>query len=223
MILKTAALICAYNEEKHIKKVVEDSSKYVDRVIVVNDGSQDDTLRELRKSRVPLTVITHTINMGKGEALKTGFRYCVNKGYENVVMLDGDGQHKSEEIPRFVKELNNGSHFVIGSRMKNPKGMPAIRKMSNKVTSGIISILTRQNVEDSQSGFRGIQTNVLKNITLNTSRYDLESEMIFKIAGKGYNITNVPISTIYGDETSTINPITDGLRFWKVVMGNLFN
>ncbi len=147
-----------------------------------------------------------------------GFEYAVREGYRSVLTMDADLQHLPEEIPRFYA-LDNGNRIIIGTRKMNLKIMPIHRLLTNNLTSMIISIFSTQKIRDSQSGYRLIPTKVLKNISLDTIKYDLESEMLFKAGALGCEIVEVPISTVYEGSHSYINPLVDTGRFirqiWK--------
>lgn len=214
-MVKTIALICAYNEEKHIREIINKTSRYVDKVLVVNDGSADNTIREIKKTKAVL--IDHKINRGKGESLKTGFNYIKRSNYNIIILLDADGQHDPREIPKLIRELNEGYDIVIGTRKKRKSKMPIIRRITNFITSLIVSLIVKQMVKDSQSGFKAMKTEVIKNLDLISKRYDLESEILVKASKKGYKIGHAQIKTIYGDETSTIHPIKDTFRFIRLI------
>ncbi len=211
--MKTIALICAYNEEKHIKEIIEKTMKHVPNVLIVNDGSLDKTKDEVKKTKAK--IVHHEINKGKGEALKTGFDYCLKNGYERIITLDADGQHDPNEIPLLLNKMDEGYDIVIGARKREK--MPLIRRISNKISSRIISKKINKEIKDSQSGFRIINSDILKNINLETSNFDLESEIIIKAAKGGYKIGDEEIKTIYADEKSKMHPIKDTLRFFKVI------
>ena len=213
--MKQIALICAYNEEKHVKEVVSNTLKYVNNVIVINDGSKDNTLNELKKTKA--IILNHEINKGKGEALKTGFKYCLDNKYDSIILLDADGQHDPSEIPKLINKLNEGYDIVVGARKRKGTNMKLVRRASNFLSSSIISLILKQKISDTQSGYRIIRSNILKNIELTLSKYDLESEILIKAAKKGYKIGNVEIRTIYGDEISSIHPVKDVLRFFRMI------
>lgn len=225
MGLRIGVLIPCYNEALHIENVIKGVLQYAPEVIVVDDGSRDGT-GDLAK-QCGATVIRHPVNKGKGEALKTGFSLIREKiGWDAIITMDGDGQHAPEEIPRFIETAQRLKvDIVIGDRMSDPyslKKMPLIRWLTNKVTSFIISRLTGQKIPDSQCGYRLINIEVVKNLELQTSRYDTESEILIESVGKGYKIASVPIRIIYKGETSYINPVRDTIRFIKLIYEVIF-
>jgi len=221
--LKTLVIIPAYNEESRIHRVVNGAAAEGFDVLVVNDGSEDGT--EVAAKDGGAEVISLEQNQGKGTALKKGFEYAIQKGYSTVAIMDGDGQHKASELADLVAALDREKcDIVVGNRMNNASNMPFIRRMTNKTTSRIISWLARTRISDSQSGFRAVRTDVLKNITLTTSRYDTESEMLILAGRKKYIIREIPVSTIYGTgEKSSIRPFIDAARFIKLVIRCLFS
>ena len=213
--MKIGVLICAYNEEKHIRKVVNSCLKQIKDVVVVNDGSKDGTLKELKKTKAK--IINHEKNKGKGLALQTGFNYANKKKYDYLILMDGDGQHDPKEITKFLEEINDNYDLIIGCRRKRGSGMPYIRRFVNFFTSFIISIMGGTWVKDTQSGYRVIKMKSLKNIKLKRKRYDFESEILIKMMKNGAKIKCIDISTIYGEEKSTVHPIKDTLRFFRVI------
>lgn len=225
MALRSGVLIPCYNEALSIGDVVKGTLLYVQEVIVIDDGSTDRT--DTIAKAAGAIVLRHPENKGKGEALRTGFRYIKeNKDWDAVIIMDADGQHDPGEIPRFIQiaQTQNAS-IVVGDRMSNiwrSRQMPFIRWLTNKTTSYIISKLTKQKIPDSQCGYRLINTNVLKNLELSTSRFETESEILIKAARMGFKITSLPIKIIYHAETSYINPIKDTMRFIKLIYAAIF-
>ncbi len=218
--MEICILIPGYNEEKTIGQVVSKARKVISDVIVIDDGSTDNTYQIAKDAGA--IVIRHEVNKGKGAALKTGFRYALEHNYQAVITMDSDGQHDVDDIPNFLNALHEKkADIVIGSRMKNISTMPAIRKFTNKLTSYVSSLLMHQKVDDSQSGFRLINSDVLRSITLETDRYDTESEILIKASRAGFRIKSVPIKTIYGQERSKINPLIDTYRFIRLVFRSL--
>ncbi|MBU8933074.1 MAG: glycosyltransferase family 2 protein [candidate division Zixibacteria bacterium] len=211
-------LIPAYNAEKYLDELVPRCLKYVcdSNLLLVNDGSTDDTLEVLR--RLGVKYISFSENRGKGAALMAGFEYAIKEGYRSVLTIDADLQHLPEEIPRFFA-LDNGRRLIVGTRHMTLKIMPLARWLTNNLTSMIISIFSTQRVRDSQSGFRLIPTDVLRSIPLGSVRYDFESEMLFSAGAAGVTMAEVPISTVYEGSHSYINPFVDTGRFvrqiWK--------
>jgi glycosyltransferase involved in cell wall biosynthesis len=224
---KIALLIPAYNEERHIKKVIQNCQPYHLDIIVVDDGSLDKTaqvVKSLQKTDKNLIFFQHQRNKGKGAALDTGFKYALFKKYQGVITLDADDQHDPQEIKDFLNMVNEEKpDLIIGSRFKNTQGMPFVRLGTNYVTSWIISKLAGQRIEDVQSGFRYISSKIIKNIELKTKNFETEPELILKAAWLGYKIKNIPISTIYYEGfVSEVNKITDTAKFFRLVFKSFF-
>lgn len=224
---KPAILIPAYNEGKYIKDVILECRRYGNDIIVVDDGSTDNT-REILKnfkdlSDPSIVIIEHEVNKGKGEALKTGFQCALQNDYCGVVTIDADGQHKVSEIADFLKAIETGNpDVIVGSRLSNSKGMPFIRLATNVFTSWLISLIAGKKISDVQSGFRYLGHNALKNIRLETKNFDTEPEILLKASWMNYRIINIPISTIYHkDFVSHVNPFKDTLKFFKLIFKSI--
>ncbi|HGJ67543.1 TPA: glycosyltransferase family 2 protein [bacterium] len=218
--MKICILIPGYNESRTISQVVSNARKVIDDIVVVDDGSKDNTAQLAQASGA--TVLKHEVNKGKGAALKTGFDYVIKNGYDAVITMDSDGQHDPNDVYTFLNATNKfKSGIIIGSRMNDISNMPAVRKCTNKLTSYINSTLAHQRIDDSQSGFRLITTDVLKTVKLETDRFETESEILIKASKAGFRIISVPIKTIYGEEKSKIRPIKDTLTFIRLFFRSL--
>jgi glycosyltransferase involved in cell wall biosynthesis len=207
------ALIPAYLEERHIRDVAARTLKQVDRLVVVDDGSTDHTSDEARAAGAE--VIRHKVNRGKGAAIKTGFRRLLDEGVEYVLLLDGDGQHLPEEIPRFFEA--GAAHVVVGNRMSDIRSMPLVRRLTNRFMSWQVSHVCQQPVPDSQCGFRMIHRALIPQLFVRSNTYEYETEMLFIAARAGLAIGAVPVTTVYGDEKSKIRPVRDSIHFFKLI------
>ncbi len=215
------ALIPAYNEEKNIGNLVRGLLPGIKNVVVVDDGSTDRTARRAKESGA--VVLRHQPCQGKGAALKTGYDYCLSQGFDAILNLDGDGQHDWREIEKFFKiAAETRAGIIIGNRMGDIKNMPRLRLLTNRVTSGIISFLVKQKIEDSQCGYRLIQRPVLEKVKLSTAHFDTESELLIKAGRLGFKIISVPIETIYREEASEINKVVDTCRFIRLIWRSLW-
>ena len=210
---RVAAVIPAYNEEQFIADVVSRVKRHVDHVIVVDDGSTDQTAKVAAESGA--TVIVHERNMGKWIALQDGFKEAIKRA-DVIVQLDGDGQHDPDEIPKFLKALEE-SDVVVGYRSK--KGMPIIRKISNFITTTMLRLLFSLRVSDSQCGYRAYRRDALEKL-MNVEAKGFEGETASLIMAKrlGLKIGEVPIKTIYGEEKSKMKVTRDTYRFLKTVL-----
>jgi glycosyltransferase involved in cell wall biosynthesis len=216
--MSVGAILPALNAARFICDVVAEIRRlHPDlRVLVVDDGSTDGTGDKAHEAGAE--VITHEVNRGKGEALKTGYKWGQDEGIEWVFTMDSDGQHLPAEMQGFMNARDQGDlDIVVGSRMDATEGMPWLRKKTNHFTSWVISRLAGQDIPDSQNGFRLYRTQCLQNLKLRTSRYDSESEILVRLARRGYRIGDAPVTTVYGDEVSSINPFVDTGRFFRLV------
>jgi len=216
--MKVLVIVPCYNAEKFIEGTIKDIQKYHKNILIVDDGSTDRSYELLKKMKY-IKLMRHLHNKGKGAALKTGFSYAIKNNFDAVITIDADGQHKASDIPRFITESNR-SDIIIGNRMHNIKNMPFTRIIANTLSSFLVSTKCKQEIPDSQSGYRLIKANVLKNIKLEQDDYQMETEMLLKTIRKGYRINHIPIQTVYGKEKSHINPFDITWQFVKVILYN---
>jgi glycosyltransferase involved in cell wall biosynthesis len=224
---QTAAVIPAYEDEKHIGDIVRRTRKQLDRVVVVDDGSTDQTAQRARDAGAE--VIVHDQNQGKGEAIKTGLAHWFGAPKSSggagdgqvawAVLLDSDGQHLPEEIDRFLAAAGTATQptFFIGNRMNDVARMPFIRRIVNRYMSKQISRVCGQNIPDTQCGYRMVDRELAPALLGGGHRFDYETEALIIASRKGYRIESVPISTVYSDEVSKIHPVRDALRFFKMM------
>jgi len=215
-------IVPVYNAEQHLPDLIQRCRRVIDDscLLLINDGSTDNSLAVMRDHDV--NYLSFPNNRGKGAALKAGFDYATNHGFEAVVTLDADLQHLPEEIPRFL-DHNDGLRLLLGTRRIKKGLMPPERRLSNNLTSLIVSVFSSQRVRDSQSGFRLIPTSLLRSTRLKTVNYDFESELLFKAGALGYRIAEVPISTVYEGSHSFISPLADTLRFIRQMWRRIWN
>jgi len=211
------AIIPAKDEAHNIKDVIVKTKKYVDLVLVIDDGSTDNT-KEVAES-LGAEVIRNEVNLGKADALKIGFKYAIEHNFDTIALLDADGQHDPDELPKLLKKLNEGYDIVVGARKFSPELMPPLRIFANSVSSFLVSLICGTKILDSQSGYRVLRTEVVKKITFETKRYQLDTEMLIKAARCGFKIGFVEINTIYTERAkSKINQIIDPLKFLWVTL-----
>ncbi|MCK5850701.1 MAG: glycosyltransferase family 2 protein [Kiritimatiellae bacterium] len=214
---KYCVLLPAYGEGEHIAEVVAGIQEYCSDVIVIDDGSKDNTIAEAEKTGA--IVLRHEKNRGKGAALETGFTYVKEHGYTFVITMDSDGQHAPDDIPVFVEEYQKSNvPVIIGDRMgRDDSVMPFVRKCTNKFMSWLLSREMGQKVPDTQSGFRLYHVNVLGFLKTTTSGYAAESECLLRLSAHGSRIGSVPIKVIYHGAHSDIHPFGDTIRFFKML------
>ncbi len=216
--MKILIIIPAFNAESTlpelIHKIKSALSEFDYSILIVNDGSSDQTKTFVRTLNTEY--IEHTTNQGKGAALKTGFRFAIDKKFDCIVTIDADLQHDpllvSPMIDHFKKE---NADILIGTRIFSGN-MSWDRRFSNYTTSVLMSIRTGIKIGDSQSGFRIIKTAVLHDIVLKTNRYETESELLIKLAKNNARFTTFNIPTLYNDEKSYIRRGLDTFRFIRM-------
>ena|SRR3989344_2488577 len=212
-------IIPAYNEGKTIFEVISKTKSFAKDIMVVDDGSWDNTSAEA--ARAGAVVLRHKVNLGKGAALKTGCDFAVRQGAQKIVTMDADGQHDPKEIPSFVSALDQ-HQIAFGSR-KAPKSMPGVFKFGNKVITKTLQTLYGVRVEDSQCGYRSFRAEAYPQIRWEATDYYVETEMAIRTGKKKLTHTTVPIETIYADKykgTTVIDGVAIvakmiGWRLWK--------
>lgn len=208
------AIIPAYNEELSIGSVLISTSKYVDHIIVVDDGSTDNTVEIAEK--IGAEIIKHPRNMGKGAALKTGFNAI--KKTDIIVTMDSDGQHKPKEIPLLIvpiengeADIVNGSRYLVGKR----NGTPAYRRLGQTVLDTATNLNSGLKITDSQSGFRAFAAYTIPVFKFTKTDFSIESEMLMNAADHGYKIMEVQIGVNYNNNNGKIhtkNPLKHGIE-----------
>jgi len=205
-----AAIPC-FNTEPFISDVVSRAKKYVDQVIVINDGSQDGTAETARAAGA--LVINHGRNKGYGEAVKSCFEAARANGADILLTLDGDGQHNPDEIPKVLSDvLNNGTDIVIGSRfLSNQTNMPGYRRLGIKLITFLFNFASETKVQDAQSGFRAYSKRALNTISTTERGMSISVETLIKARAHGLKIREVATSCEYHPSSSSKNPILHGL------------
>jgi len=199
------AVLPAFNEERTIAEVVLKTEKYVDEVVVVDDGSSDIT-REIAK-RLGATVLTHETNLGKGAALRTGFEYAKRANPEVVVVLDTDGQHDPADIPRVVRPILDGqADITVGVRQMKPGVMPRERIVGNRVLDVMTSAKAGRRLHDTQSGFRAFSRQAIEKVNFEQHGMAVESQTLIDAASSGLRIAEVPVSVTYEGIEAKRNP-----------------
>lgn len=217
--MKTAIIIPCYNEEKHIGELIKKLKKYKHKIIVIDDGSSDNTYEIAQKNKVD--VLKHIVNFGKGAAVKTACDYAIQKKFDNIILMDGDGQNRSEDIPRILDTLKT-SELVITYRVYD-KNMPFVMYFGNRFINWLSALINGKKIKDTQSGFRAFKANIYGKIRWDSADYGLESEMIARAVKHKVAIKQIPIATIYHDSFKGTT-IFDGIKIvanilkWKLTV-----
>ena len=213
--LKCAVLIPTYNNSSTIAKVIEDVKEFTQDIIVVNDGSTDNT-SEILSTIKDIRVIEYTQNRGKGHALKLGLGKAYEWGYRYAITIVSDGQHYADDIPVFIQRIEQvPDSLLIGARNLTADNMPSKNTFANKFSNFWYKVETGQKLTDTQSGFRLYPLDKLQNVRLITRRYEFEVEIIVRAAWRGVNVENVPIKVYYPPEEERVShfrPLRDFTR-----------
>jgi len=220
---RVCVLVPAYNAQWTLTSVLKKIRSLEIDTIVVDDGSVDETKEIASASGAHL--LEHPFNRGKGAALRTGFKYILEKDYEIVITLDADGQHDPSEIPSLLKIFRNvNPDILIVSRAAEFGKMTFLRRFWNRLGVKAVARLCHADITDSQSGFRLVRTDVLRQIDLSASRFETELELLIKACKKGFSVLSVPINTqeVDGTGSSHFRPVVDTWSVCKLFLRSLF-
>ena len=214
MAYRYCVIIPTYNNSGTVADVVERALKVCPDVIVVNDGSTDNTEAEL--CGINVMVLNHETNMGKGKALKTGLRYAGMNGFTHAVTLDADGQHFPEDIPVLLEaSAQHPGDVIVGCRNLTSENMPRGNTFANRFSNFWFRLQTARKLDDTQSGFRVYPLDALHGMGLVTSRYEAELEILVYAAWHGVDVQGVPVRVWYapeGERVSHFRPFWDFFR-----------
>lgn len=212
-------VIPAYNTNRYMGKLLSEIRENIQLpVLIIDDGSVQPISNESINSEI--NIIRHETNRGKGSALKSGFNWAKEHGFSHIITLDSDLQHSPENLPDFIA-LDKNIDLVIGAR--NFSGnMPIHRRLSNLVTSFLISIRTGERVIDSQCGYRRYKIVAVFENNYNSNGFQFESEILLRMLMNGAMIDHVKIPAIYDGEKSSINKVEDTLKFIQLFFRSFF-
>lgn len=217
---RTLAVIPCYNEQSTIDNVVNETKTYVDEVLVIDDGSTDETARTAKEAGA--TVISHKVNEGKASGIKKGFKYALENNFDYVVTLDGDAQHNPKEIPLLLEKLKNNSYdIILGVRFGKSTEMPFWRKIGKRILDYTISFGNGGFVTDSQCGFRAFNRKAVQSLVprLNGNAFAIESEQLIEAHEAGLEIGCETITCKYKNlDTSTKNATLHGFSVLSYVL-----
>ncbi len=213
--LRCAVVMPTYNNAGTIAKVISDVKEYAADVIVVNDGSTDDT-KDILSSISDIKVVDYPNNKGKGYALKLGLKKAYEWGFRYAITIDSDGQHYADDIPAFIEKIEEKpDSLLIGARNLTADNMPSKNTFANKFSNFWYKVETGQTLSDTQSGFRLYPLDKLQKIHFITRRYEFEVEIIVRAAWRGVNVENIPIKVYYPPEEERVShfrPLQDFTR-----------
>lgn len=207
-------VIPCVNEARTISALVLAIRKVLPQVIVVDDGSADETGALAAKAGAE--VIRREDKHGKGAALNAGWRRARERGFRWVLTMDGDGQHATEDIAVLLAAAGQGNaDLIVGNRMANAERMPWLRRRVNQWLSRRLSRAAGMDLPDSQCGFRLMRLSAWSTLSLKTEHFEVESEVLLGFAARKYTVKFVPVQVIYGKESSKIHPLRDTVRWFK--------
>jgi glycosyltransferase involved in cell wall biosynthesis len=209
-----AAVVPCFDEEAAIGGIVRGIRPHLQQVIVVDDGSADETARAAVAAGA--TVVRHSINLGKGAAVNSGLSAAQAAGFSWAALLDGDGQHKPEDLPLLLGcAERTKAVLVVGDRMHNPGAMPWLRRQVNRWMSRKLSQRSGRPLPDTQCGFRLVNLEAWRGLRLRAGRFEVESEMLLAFIEAGYRVEFVPIQVVGRGAHSHIDPVRDTWRWFK--------
>lgn len=208
-------IIPTYNNSKTLKGVIESVLAYTDDIIVVNDGSTDET-KKILDGYPNIQVLHFAVNKGKGNALRKGFKEAVSLGYDRAITIDSDGQHFADDIPVFFRKLKeNPDYLIVGARNMSGVSIPGKSSFGYKISNFWFHFETGVKLPDTQSGFRLYPVRLMDNLNFFTTKYEFEIEVLVKSSWDGIPLESVPIQVFYakGKERVThFRPLTDFTR-----------
>jgi glycosyltransferase involved in cell wall biosynthesis len=209
--LKIVAAVPAFNEETTIAKIIARAMDHVDEVLVVDDGSQDDT--SLIAGKMGAVVLKHEKNLGKGAALRDCFAWAKQNGADVLVTMDADGQHDPSLIPKLIEKMGEeNADVVIGSRLVRPADMPKYRWLGERALDNLVGVKIGNRVVDAQSGFRAYSRRAIEALVASEFGMGVDSVLIMDADRAGLKIAEIPATVNYaGLATSTHNPVMHSL------------
>ena len=214
--LKACVIIPTYNNAATLAKVIEDVAQYTNHIIVINDGSTDNTV-EIVRQFPNVQFISYTQNVGKGWALRKAFRYAIEKGYKYAISIDSDGQHFAKDLSAFINKLEEEPNAVIiGARNMGQASVPGGSSFGNKFSNFWFKVETGITSPDTQSGYRLYPLEPLKKMRFITRKYEFEIEVLVRLAWKGVKIISVPVTVYYAPKEERISHFRPYKDFFRI-------
>jgi glycosyltransferase involved in cell wall biosynthesis len=221
-VLRVCVIIPTYNNAATLANVIEDVAAFTKHIIVVNDGSTDDTAA-IAQAFSFVHLIGYSQNVGKGWALRKGFNYAIEAGYQYAISIDSDGQHFAKDLPVFIEKINQlpGS-VIIGSRNMNQSSVPSGSSFGHKFSNFWFKMETGIKCPDTQSGYRLYPLGSLKNMRFFTKKYEFEIEVLVRLAWKKIKIEAVPINVYYAPAATRVSHFRPRVDFFRISILNTF-
>lgn len=219
--LKVCVLVPTYNNGGTLRGILQRLMEYSEDIIVVNDGCSDNSADILNDFADRITVVTHVVNRGKGEALKSGFRKAMAMGYEYAVTIDSDGQHYPEDLPKFYAHIAaNPGALIVGERNLTNVDINAKSSFANKFSNFWFTVQTGYNLKDTQTGYRAYPLDRLYGLDIMTARYEAELQLLVLAAWHGVRILSMPIQVYYPPQSERVSHFRPGLDFTRISILN---
>ncbi len=223
--MKVVPIIPALNPDDKLIKLVQELKKDYHKIIIVNDGSENDKIFQELKKINGCIILTHEVNKGKGEGLKTAFKYYLDnlsKDHIGVVCLDADGQHLPSDAIKMSELLETNDKFILGTRLFNTKSTPLRNKLGNRITSRVFKWIYKIYIKDTQTGLRAIPNRLIKDLLkVEGSRFEYELNVLIKLVKMKEDIIEHDIKTVYlinSNKKSHFKVIKDSIRVYKVLL-----
>lgn len=218
--LRACVIIPTYNNAATLAGVIEDVSRYSDHIIVVNDGSTDNT-PEIIRAFPALQLVSYEKNKGKGWALRQAFKYAIDKGYQYAITIDSDGQHFAKDLLLFLNKIEEEPNtLIIGARNMNQESVPGGSSFGNKFSNFWFKVETGISSPDTQSGYRLYPLRPLKKMSFFTRKYEFEIEVLVRAAWKGVKIESVPVTVYYAPKEERISHFRPFKDFFRISVLN---
>ena len=220
--MRILVLVPTYNNAKTLQTVLDRLWVYTHDIMVVNDGSTDETLQLLHHSPHPINIVTYPENRGKGHALVTGFREAMRLGYDHVITIDSDGQHYPEDLPLFLRKASELERptIIVGSRELEHENKSRAATFATRLANFWFAFQTWHYLPDTQSGYRLYPLHHLHGLDLITSRYEAELELLVFAVWSGVAIDTVPIRVYYPPKEERISHFRPGWDFARIFVLN---
>jgi len=219
-VLNACVIIPTYNNAATLAGVIKDVGIYSNDIIVVNDGSTDNTV-EVVKNFPSVQFISYPKNVGKGWALRKAFKYAVEKGYNYAITIDSDGQHFAKDLPLFLQKLQEFPNaIIIGARNMDQESVPGGSSFGNKFSNFWFKAETGKSSPDTQSGYRLYPLQALKNMRFITRKYEFEIEVLVRAAWKGIDVVSVPVTVYYAPKAERVSHFRPFKDFFRISILN---
>ena len=218
--IKVCVIIPTYNNAVTLAGVMKDVTGYINHIIVVNDGSTDNTV-DIVNSFTSVQFISYSKNVGKGWALRKAFAYAIENGFTHAITIDSDGQHFAKDLPAFInKAKGNPNAIIIGARNMGQASVPGGSSFGNKFSNFWFKVETGISSPDTQSGYRLYPLQALKNMRFISRKYEFEIEVLVRAAWKGIDVVSVPVTVYYAPKDERVSHFRPYKDFFRISILN---